>query len=118
MVFPVLWQVGGSSLHAHTVLEALAYTVSFWLYRRLPRSGDFLLSLERWAIIAAALVGAAVGSKLLYWAEDPPQTMMHWRDAGFLLGGKTIIGALLRATIAVECLKSWMGVTRRTGDLF
>ena len=36
----------------------------------------------------------------------------------YLLGGKTIVGALLGGTFAVEWAKARMGVQRRTGDLF
>jgi len=36
----------------------------------------------------------------------------------YLLGGKTIVGAFLGGTLAVEWTKSRLGITRRTGDLF
>ncbi len=68
--------------------------------------------------MAAAVAGAAVGSKLLYWLEDPAATLAHWNDPIFLFEGKTIVGALLGGTIAVEWIKRRHGISRRTGDLF
>jgi phosphatidylglycerol:prolipoprotein diacylglycerol transferase len=69
-------------------------------------------------MIAAAAVGAVVGSKVLYWLEDPALTLAHGRDVGYLMGGKTIAGALVGGLAAVELAKRHLGVTRRTGDLF
>jgi phosphatidylglycerol:prolipoprotein diacylglycerol transferase len=34
------------------------------------------------------------------------------------MAGKTIVGAILMGTIAVEFAKRRVGITRRTGDLF
>ena len=45
-------------------------------------------------MVAAAAVGAAVGGKLLYWASDPAFTASHWQDPTYLIGGKSIVGAL------------------------
>src|SRR5258708_38903126 len=63
-------------------------------------------------------MGAMVGSKLLYWCEDPALTLAHWRDPAYLIGGKTIVGALIGGLFAVEIAKRLLGITRRTGDLF
>ena len=60
----------------------------------------------------------ALGSKLLYWLEDPAATLAHWNDLIFLLGGKTIVGGLLGGLIGVEWIKKRRGIARRTGDLF
>lgn len=103
----------------HFILESLAYAVAFRLYlleRR--KAGDFLDPSTRWTIVVAAIAGAAVGSKFLFWLEDPGRTLAHWNSLGYLMGGKTIVGALLGGTIAVEWVKRRRGVTRRTGDLF
>jgi phosphatidylglycerol---prolipoprotein diacylglyceryl transferase len=103
----------------HLLFESLAYFAAFRLYlweRR--KHGDFLNTPTRWTIIAAAVAGAAVGSKLFYWFEDPLRTWNEWKNFSYLLGGKTIIGGLLGGIIAVECAKRHAGITRRTGDLF
>jgi len=103
----------------HLVLESLGYFVGFRLYlRERQKCGDFLSSETRWTIIAAAIIGAAAGSKFLYWLEDPLRTVHQWHDLAYLMGGKTIIGALLGGTIAVEGTKARLGIHERTGDLF
>jgi phosphatidylglycerol:prolipoprotein diacylglycerol transferase len=103
----------------HFIFESLAYAVAFRLYlleRR--KAGDFLDPSTRWTIVVAAIAGAAIGSKLLFWLEDPARTLAHGNSLEYLMGGKTIVGAILGGTIAVEWVKSHTGVTRRTGDLF
>ena len=69
-------------------------------------------------IVAAAIAGAAIGSKLLYWLGDPALTARHWNDIVYLMAGKTIVGGLMGGLIAVEMVKLRLGIHRRTGDLF
>jgi len=117
--FPVWIPLGPLHLHPHWVFEALAYAFGFRLYLRgRRREGDFLDWLDRGWIVAAAVAGAALGSKLLYWLEDPAATWAHRADLVFLLGGKTIVGGLAGGLIAVEWIKKRRGISRRTGDLF
>src|SRR5207253_2512113 len=80
--------------------------------------GDAIAEADRWSVVAAAAVGAALGGKLLYWASDPGLTASHWQDPIYLIGGKSIVGALVGGLIAVELLKRSIGLTRSTGDLF
>jgi phosphatidylglycerol:prolipoprotein diacylglycerol transferase len=119
MNFPVYIHLGLIRVHPHWFFETLAYIVSFRVYLRLRRRrGDAIADADRWWVIAAAAVGAVVGSKLLYWFEDPSVTLRHTSDPAFLLGGKTIVGALMGALFAVEAMKKYLGISRRTGDLF
>jgi phosphatidylglycerol---prolipoprotein diacylglyceryl transferase len=119
MRFPVYLPLGPWHLHPHWVFEALAYFLAFRLYLALrKRYGDPVDPETRWSVIAAAVVGAAFASKALYWLEDPALTAAHWRDPAFLLGGKSIVGALLGGLIAVELAKWRIGEKRSTGDLF
>lgn len=69
-------------------------------------------------MVAAAILGAALGSKLFFWLENPAETLANWNNPAFLFGGKTIVGGLVGGVIGVELEKRWAGVTRRTGDLF
>jgi phosphatidylglycerol---prolipoprotein diacylglyceryl transferase len=104
---------------AHAGFESLAYLIGFALYRRQRgHSGDFLSSSQRGSLIVAAVLGAALGSKVLGWFEEPAQFARHWRDPYWLIGGKTIVGGLLGGTLAVEWTKHRLGIVRRTGDLF
>jgi phosphatidylglycerol---prolipoprotein diacylglyceryl transferase len=119
MTFPVVWTIGPVSIQAHVLFEALAYVVGFRIYLALRRrSADPIPTATRWTVIAAAIVGAALGSKLLHWLEDPAITWAHRGDLAFLAGGKSIVGGLLGGLAAVEIVKRRIGETRSTGDLF
>jgi phosphatidylglycerol:prolipoprotein diacylglycerol transferase len=113
--FPVyIWGV-----HPHLLFEGTGYAVAFGLFLWLRlRRGDAIDVPLRWTVIAAAFVGGALGSKILYWAEDPSATLARWRDPLYLLGGKTIIGGLIGGWIAVELMKKYVGISESTGDLF
>ena len=115
--FPVY--LGPWHVHPHVVFETLAYFVGFRLYLWLRRRrGDVITDSTRWSVIAAAIAGAALGSKLLFWLEDPGQTWQHLGDLSFLLAGKTIVGGLAGGLIGVELTKKALGVRESTGDLF
>ena len=119
MSFPFYIHLGALRLHPHVVFETLAYAVAFRVYLLLrKRGGDALDDGNRWWMIAAAAMGAVVGSKVLYWLEDPALTLAHWREPAYLMGGKTIAGALIGGLFAVEIAKLHLGIKKRTGDLF
>jgi phosphatidylglycerol---prolipoprotein diacylglyceryl transferase len=119
LTFPVQIPLGPLRLHPHLLFDVLAYSIGFrvflWQRRRL---GDTIDTRARWTVVAAAILGAALGSKLFFWLEDPAETMARWNDPAFLLGGKTIVGGLIGGLVGVELEKRWAGLTRRTGDLF
>jgi prolipoprotein diacylglyceryltransferase len=119
MSFPIYLHVGPFQFHPHLIFETMAYAVAFRIYLVLRRRrGDFIDDAKRWWVIAAAAMGAAAGSKILYWLENPGLTLQHSSDAAFLMGGKTIVGALIGGLVAVELMKKHLHITRRTGDLF
>ncbi|MFC0211813.1 prolipoprotein diacylglyceryl transferase [Paenibacillus chartarius] len=115
MTFPVYIHIGPLTLHPHLVFEALAYFLGFRLYMWTRSKEKLPLEKSIWVIIGAVL-GAAAGSKALYWLEDPAQTAARWRDVSYMLEGKTIVGGLLGGLIGVEWIKKRIGVTRSTGD--
>jgi prolipoprotein diacylglyceryltransferase len=116
--FPWTIQVGPALISAHGIFEAAAYTVAAVLYAwQRRRSGDVVSDSDRSSVLVAAILGAFVGSKLLYLIEDPWLTAQSWTQAEYLIGGKTIVGGLLGGTAAVEWWKRRTGVRRRTGDL-
>lgn len=112
MAFPYYFRVGPLTVHPHFLFESLAYFVGFRIFLRLRRGAEHLGDSVRWSVLAAAIVGALAGSKLLAWAEDPQP---GWQ---FFFGGKTIVGGLLGGMIAVEWVKYRLGVRRSTGDLY
>lgn len=102
----------------HPLFETLGYAGGYAVHRwQRERRGDALDDEARWLIIAAAAVGALIGSRLLGVAEQAPQIGFDWHQL-FRPGGKTIVGGLLGGWIAVELVKRMRGVKRRTGDLF
>ena len=108
----------------HPLFETLAYATAFAIFRRSKaRRGDILDEPQRWTILAAAAVGALVGSRALGLAEQWPMVQEAWRTGKmwalmFSPGGKTIVGGLLGGWLAVEIAKKVSGIERRTGDLF
>ena len=105
-------------------METLAYAAGFAVFRWLrARQGDIVAEPQRWTVLAAAAVGALVGSRLLGLSEQWPTVEQAWRTgrmAELLLspGGKTIVGGLLGGWLGVEIAKKFSGIRRRTGDLF
>jgi phosphatidylglycerol:prolipoprotein diacylglycerol transferase len=119
MTFPVYLTLGPWRLHPHLVFEVLAYTIGFQIFLWLRRRGsDPVARWDRWFVVAAAVLGAALGSKLLYLLADPVELAARWRDVSYLLGGKTVVGGLIGGLIAVEWTKRQLDIRVRTGDLF
>jgi phosphatidylglycerol---prolipoprotein diacylglyceryl transferase len=109
----------GSHPEWHIVFESLAYSAGFALYRHLKRSaGDVLQDAQRWHVIAAAVLGSLLGSRLLDLLYEMPTGRVSWMAAFAPAGGKTIIGGLLGGWLGVELLKKAEGISTRTGDLF
>jgi prolipoprotein diacylglyceryltransferase len=106
-------------LPAHMLFELLGFAAAFVLLRYArARGGDPLPSATRWALAAAALVGAALGSKLLHHLAHPSELAARLADPRALLPGKSMVGALLGGWGAVELAKRRLGVRRRTGDVY
>ena len=106
-------------MHPHFLFETLSYVVALVLYLFLrQRSKDFLPAPLRLVIVATATTGAAIGAKLLFLFEDPKLTLRHLHDPVYLLGGKTIVGALVGGLIVVELMKRYIRIQQSTGDLF
>ncbi|MDF1701633.1 MAG: prolipoprotein diacylglyceryl transferase [Planctomycetota bacterium] len=119
MEFPFYLPLGDWRVHPHPVFEGLAYLLGFRVYLMLrKRRGDVVSKRNRWFVIIAAICGSAFGSRLLFWLIDPRVTLEHWNNPGFIMGGKTIVGAIIGGLIAVELTKKAVGIRARTGDLF
>jgi phosphatidylglycerol:prolipoprotein diacylglycerol transferase len=119
VLFPVEFMVWRMRIYPHLFFELLGYLLAFGIYfvtRR--RFGDPVSTPIRWSVVAFAVAGAAFGAKALYWLEDPRLTLQHLHDPVFLMGGKTIVGALVGGLVAVEFFKKQIGQRESTGDLF
>jgi prolipoprotein diacylglyceryltransferase len=65
-----------------------------------------------------AVAGAALGSKLLFCLEEPQLTWHNLDNPAYLMGGKTIVGALVFGLVSAELMKRYIGVHQSTGDLY
>jgi prolipoprotein diacylglyceryltransferase len=101
------------------LFEGSGYLVAICIYFYLRRRfGDAISGPIRWAAVAVAIGGATLGSKLLFLFEDPQATWQHLHDPAYLMGGKTIVGALVFGLFAVEAMKRYIGLKQSTGDLY
>ncbi|MEW4369682.1 prolipoprotein diacylglyceryl transferase [Paenibacillus kandeliae] len=117
MEFPVYIHLGSLRIHPHVLFETLSYFIGFriYLWTRRPSGMSKLVSLQ---ILAGTILGAALGSRLLFWLEDPAATWAQLSQGHLLWGGKTIVGGLLGGLIGVELAKRWAGWKSSTGDDF
>ena len=119
MEFPVYIGFGALKFHPHPLFETLGYFLGYRLYLYLRRGkGDHVNDWHRLVVLAAAIVGGTIGSKLLAWVEDPTRTLQHITDIGLLFSGKSIVGGLVGGLIAVELAKGWIRLKTHTGDLY
>ncbi len=118
MEFPVYLTIGSLRLHPHPIFESIAYFVAWRLSLRQFRRSSVAIS-RQGVIMAGGLIGGIFGAKLLAILQHidllwTGQT--NW--VGLLVGGKTIVGALLGATFGVEITKKIIKVPTSTGDAF
>lgn len=118
MTFPIVFHILGLSVPAHLVFEMLAYTAGFRLYLWLKARQDTLGDGARLTVLAGAIAGAGLGSKLLGLAEHPELWGPGMGNPAYLLSAGTILGALLGGTLGVEIAKLVVGIRRSTGDLY
>ncbi|MFB6467056.1 prolipoprotein diacylglyceryl transferase [Cytobacillus sp. Hz8] len=104
-------------IQPHLLFESLAYFIGFRVYLYTRNKERIPLDKAMWVVVGAIL-GAAFGSKILYWFEDPSETIRNWNNIYYLMEGKTIVGGLLGGLIGVEFAKKFIDWTRSTGDDF
>ena len=95
MTFPVFYNIGGHQVPAHLVFEMLGYTVGFQTYRllrrRTPSENRLPIETTVW-LVAYAILGAAIGSKVLAWIESWPSYWAIRNEYMVWFSGKTIVG--------------------------
>lgn len=108
------------ALSIHTAFEAAGYAIGFrlflWLRRRRPNAALADLDDALW-IIVGAMLGAASGSKLAYWLNQPDVAFDGFPTLAHLMAGKSIVGGLLGGWLGVEYVKSRRGITASSGDV-
>ena len=68
--------------------------------------------------MVGAVLGAALGSKLVFWLHRPDLLLERLDTLPLILGGKTVLGGFLGGVIGVEIAKKCIGLKSATGDLF
>lgn len=119
MEFPVMLRLGPVAIHPHFFFELLSYTIGGQLYVWWSRRRPSTIAPEtRGWIMIAALFGALIGSKLVYWLSDPLLFATSLGSPDFIFGGKSIVGGILAGYIAIEITKRFLGIRESTGDSF
>lgn len=114
-VRPVLFEVAGVPIPSYEVFATLALAVGAFVYWTLARR-DARAAGEGTVLIAiAALVGGAVGAKVLEWAFNW-QAFSRVHSIQGLLAGRTVIGGFLGGSAAVILRR--MGIRERRGNVF
>ena len=104
----------------HPIFEALAYFVGFrvFLWGRKKQQG-VVLDTQLWIWLAVgAILGAALGSKVVFWLQDPITLGENWRELRTWMAGKTVVGGFLGGVLGVEITKKLHGISQATGDVF
>jgi phosphatidylglycerol---prolipoprotein diacylglyceryl transferase len=105
-------------LWIHPVFEILAYAAGYALYRRsLNDQGDIFAEEQRWQMIAAAAIGALIGSRTLGLLDQAPAGHITWSTI-ILPGGRTAVGGLLGGWTAMVLCRHQPGLFARTCDQF
>lgn len=104
-------------IHPHLIFESLAYFIGFRVYLNTRCKERLPVEMALW-IIVGAIFGAFLGSKIVYWMEDPLKTFHQMTNLTYMMEGKTIVGGLLGGLVGVETAKKIIGWTRSTGDDF
>ncbi len=104
----------------HWPFEAAAYFLGARLFlwqRKRVKSSEVSGEALAWLAVAAVL-GAAFGSKLLFWLHDPAVALSDFPNLANLMMGKTVVGGFLGGLLAVEFTKKNLAISSATGDLF
>lgn len=103
----------------HALFEFLGLAVGVQLYRHLRRrQGGSLLQGAGFAVALGCVFGAAIGNKLVFWAEFPHLLPIYWNRPEVWLAGQSMVGGLLGGLLGVELAKRSVGLRASTGDTF
>lgn len=110
-------QIGQFPPIFHMAIETLSFWIAFRLYLKL-RKRDSLNLQKRVPVLIGGILGAAIGSKLFFWLEDPMTVLQNITDIRLLTEGKSLVGALVGGWIGIELAKKLSKVYSATGDSF
>jgi len=100
----------------HLIAEVLAYFVAARVYWQFSRNAPVTpAAIDRFCLLAAAVFGAAIGSKGLHVLEHLP-FLIAQDNRELWIGGKSVLGGFLGGTLAVEITKRMIRWAAPTGD--
>lgn len=114
---PVLFHLGSFPVSSYTFFVALGLFAGALVYYR-EASKSRQNNEKTFFIAVGALVGAAIGSKLLELLINIDHVESLNTFAGFLFSGRTIIGGLVGGTLGSIITKKLLGIQIKRGNLF
>ena len=112
---PLLLGAGSLPIPTYELFVGLGLVAGLLTLQRLSRRDHRESGGTTW-IVAAALVGGAVGAKLLELAVLPWGSLAGAGWAGALFSGRTVIGGFVGGSVAVVLVKRWLGLQERRGN--
>ncbi len=111
--------MGNSGILLHSLAELLAFFVGFQYFQWLKKKkGDPVTSEHRAWILAGAIFGALLGSRLVGGLEDPKLLLHAKNPLLYFYENKTVVGGFLGGLTGVEWVKKRIGEKKSSGDLF
>jgi prolipoprotein diacylglyceryltransferase len=88
------------------------------IYYRWQGTTQQFLEGDHFFVLLGCILGAALGSKIVFWIEVPHLLALYWNQPEAWLGGQSMVGGLLGGLVGVESVKKLWGIRRSTGDAF
>ena len=116
-VRPILFTIGSFQVPSYSFFVLLALIVGclvYWLDARKQKAANE----NTFYLVIAALIGGAIGAKLLviilYWN----QVIASFPDLSILLSGRSIVGGLIGGFLAVLFIKHKLKIKGKRGNIF
>ncbi len=102
-------------IHALFEYSGIAVGVAWYRAERRASGQGGLSQPGAFALLVGLLLGAGLGNKLAFIAEQP-RILQLWRAGEMVMPGQSIVGGLVGGLIGVEIAKRLSGQRQSTGD--
>lgn len=116
-VRPVLFRIGSLPVSSYAFFVGLGLAVGLVVFFMEARRHSSTSENTFW-ILMAALVGGALGAKLLVIILRFGEIVDSFPDMTILLSGRSIVGGVAGGAIGVFALKRRLGIKERKGNIF